>query len=213
MFSNLLDFFFPRRSLLGIEGEWLTEEERRMLVVHPYGEWTDNLRARGVVSLDHLVAACTYKKQGLIQKAIHTFKYKRIKTLYSDFAKMIAQSANGVGRPSDLTVCPVPLHWTRKFTRGFNQAELLARAVAARTRSPYQELLKRTRPTGHQAWRTREQRLHALCNAFEVIGTDIPKRVVLIDDLATTGATLDECARVLKEAGVEWVEAWVVAQG
>jgi len=213
MFHIVLDFFFPRKSLLGTEGKWLTEEERRSLQIHPYVEWTEDLRARGLHSLDHLVAACPYKKHGVLQKAIHTFKYKRIRALSTDLAFMIAQSAEQVGRPSSGTLCPVPLHWTRKFSRGFNQAEYLARDVSLQIKAHYQILLRRTRSTGHQAWRTRERRLLALNDAFAVVASEVPSHVVLIDDLATTGATLDECARVLKNAGAVWVEAWVVAQG
>lgn len=213
MLQLILDFFFPRKSLKGIEGEWLTEEERRALRIHPYVEWTEDLRARGIHSLDHLVAACTYKKQGILQKAIHTFKYKRIRALSVDLAFMIVQSAEQVGRPFTATLCPVPLHWSRKFSRGFNQAELLAEEVSQSMHAPYAQLLKRSRATGHQAWRSRHNRLLALHDAFAVITTDVPTHVVLIDDLATTGATLDECARVLKCAGALWVEAWVVAQG
>lgn len=213
MLNNLLDFFFPRRSLLGTEGEWLTEEERRSLRIQPHVEWSSDLRNRGIQHLDHLVAACTYQKSAVIQKAIHTFKYKRIRALNEDLSQMIIKSAELVGRSRACTVCPVPLHWTRRFSRGFNQAELLARTVARETRAPYYELLRRTRPTGHQAWRTRAKRLQAMRNAFAITTKEVPSCVVLIDDIATTGTTLDECARVLKQAGVQRVEAWVVAQG
>ena len=214
MIHHLLDFVFPRTSLSGVEGEWLTEEERRQLKVHPYVEWTEDLRARGLHSLDHLVAACHYQKDAHIQKAVHTFKYKRIPVLALDLARMIAEAADSVGRPTSIPLCAVPLHWTRQFARGFNQAELLAAEISRVKKIPMAyHLLKRTRPTGHQAHRQRSARLSSLHGAFSVGEGIVSERVVLIDDLSTTGATLDECARVLKDAGAKWVEGWVVAQG
>lgn len=214
MVQFILDFFFPRRSLFGTEGKWLTEQERRALQVRPYVEWTEDLRARNIHHLDHLVAACPYKKSSVLQKAIHTFKYKRIRMLSLDLAHMISESATHVGRPLDGVICPVPLHWTRVFSRGFNQSEELAKHVSQQLHLPSGNFIKRKRPTGHQAWRSRSERLRALAHAFQVVRSEkVPRRIILIDDLCTTGTTLDECARVLKEAGAQWVEAWVVAQG
>lgn len=213
MFTTLLDYLFPRRSLLGKEGVEVTEEEEHMLTVHPYTEWQEDLRARGLSSLDHLVAACPYREYTLLRQAIHALKYRRVRALIPSFARMIALSTYEVGRSRDGILCPVPLHWARRFARGFNQAELLARSVSALTGIPVLPLLSRTRATGHQAWRSKAERLHALDSSFVARGEFFPKRVILIDDLCTTGATLDECARTLKRNGVEWVEAWVIAQG
>ena len=78
----------------------------------------------------------------------------------------------------------------------------------------YSNLLKRVRDTGHQAWRSREERLCSMLNAFTVRrGVTVPSHVILIDDIATTGATLDACAKALKSSGVQTVDAWVVARG
>ena len=77
-----------------------------------------------------------------------------------------------------------------------------------------ENLLKRVRATGHQAWRGRAERLISVKGAFGLSkGKSVPDRVILIDDLATTGATLDACAKALKDAGANYVEAWVVAHG
>ncbi|MBT7928906.1 ComF family protein, partial [Candidatus Peregrinibacteria bacterium] len=73
----------------------------------------------------------------------------------------------------------------------------------------------RTRPTGHQARRTRSERLVALNGAFKCVAerSDSNKTVILVDDLSTTGATLNACAKTLKEAGFNNVIGWVVAHG
>ena len=112
-------------------------------------------------------------------------------------------------------LCPVPLHWLRKFSRGFNQSELLALEVGAARGWEVKNLLKRTRWTGSQVGRRRRERLVGVKDAF-VLGDGveaIPHRVILVDDLSTTGATLEECAKALKRAGVERVEGLVIALG
>ena len=77
------------------------------------------------------------------------------------------------------------------------------------------ELLRRVRPTGHQARRTRAERFVGVRDAFAVRGRSatLPPRVILVDDLSTTGATMDMCAKTLKNSGVERVEGLVVAMG
>jgi len=212
MWQALLDLLFPRRSLLGEEGEWITPFERQRLVFFPVREETALLRKRGITHLDRLVAASTYAHTPLLRRAIHTFKYGRIRDLDGELGQLIAESAP----PTEIlqpVLCPVPLHWMRRFARGFNQAERLARVVARKRGLPLRHLLQRIRPTGSQTRRSREERLTALTDAFRCTDHAVPKFVVLIDDLSTTGATLEACAKALKDAGVERVEGWVVAHG
>jgi ComF family protein len=218
MFDFLLDLFFPRRSLTGSEGVWVTPEELESFQLFPLMLPRDILRQRGIGDLDRVVAAGKYDASPLFQKAIRTFKYGRVDELGSLLAGLILRSlpgllpdlrANGLDAP---IVCPVPLHWTRRFSRGFNQSALLAHVIGRKQRWQVLPLLRRMRPTGHQAWRTRDERLHALQNAFRYVGKQpVPKRVILVDDLFTTGSTLQACAAVLKAAGVERVEAIVIA--
>jgi len=206
MFAVLLDLLFPRRSLTGSEGVWVTEAELRQLVSTPVIEERETLQHRGLRSLDRLVAASTYRRCPLLKKAIHTFKYRRIPVLASALAGLLPDNL-----PGDVVLCPVPLHWTRRFSRGFNQSALLATELSQRRGLPVRDLLKRVRATGSQAKRHRAERLTALGSAFRCVVSDPPESVVLVDDLSTTGATLDECAKVLKAAGVRRVEAWVIA--
>ncbi|MDD5041340.1 MAG: hypothetical protein PHX87_03655 [Candidatus Peribacteraceae bacterium] len=251
MWQLFLDLFFPRRSLLGQDGEWITEAERRLLVPHPVIEETADLRRRGIRFLDRLVAASTYADSPLLKKAIHTFKYGHIRGLDQELGRLIVQALTEIdhsfqitknnhgetlggsdgtqrwsrtfeGRvgswegnrrlPSrEIVLCPVPLHWVRRFQRGFNQSERLARIVAAERELSVLPLLRRIRWTGSQMKRTRPERLTGVTGAFRCITNHPPSHVVLIDDLSTTGATLDECASALKRAGVLRVEGWVVA--
>lgn len=209
MWQHFLDLFFPRRSLTGTEGEWITEEERRKLFPHPVVEETADLRRRGIRFLDRLVAASTYANSPLLKKAIHTFKYGRIPALDQELGHLIARAAAVTeGTP---VLCPVPLHWLRRFQRGFNQSELLARVVSREWGLAVLPLLKRRRWTGSQMKRNRADRLTAMDGAFRCTRDHPPPYVVLIDDLSTTGTTLDRCAQTLKASGVQRVDAWVVA--
>lgn len=220
MFERLLDLLFPRTSLTGKEGQWITDAERKNIRLIPVLQHKDLLKKRGLRSLDAIIAAGSYDSSPLLRKAILTFKYKRIRSLSTDLGTWMTKALHGLHLPPESfkfappILCPVPLHWTRRATRGFNQAELLADCIAKETGWIHTSLLKRTRNTGHQAWRQKNERLTALQGAFTYTGTNnAPKYVMLIDDLSTTGATLDECARILKAAGVQYVTALVTAQG
>ncbi len=213
MLSLLLDFLFPRYSIDGEEGDWITSEERRNLMARPKVLSTEELRSTDVQFLDRLTSASSYDEEPLLKRAIQLFKYKRIADLDADLALLLFQASDFLEDPDDIVLCPVPLHWTRKFERGFNQSERLMELLAWEKGFSCAHLLKRHRATGHQAHRKRGDRFTALDDAFSFVEKDIPARVVLIDDISTTGATLDVCAKVLKEAGVRRVEGLVVARG
>ncbi|MDD5469870.1 MAG: hypothetical protein PHO92_03705 [Candidatus Peribacteraceae bacterium] len=213
MAFSLLDLVFPKRSLTGAgEGMFFTEEDMRVLGSDPVCEECGALRRRGLHSIDCIRAAMPYHASSLVKKAVHTLKYRRIPGVAEHLGGLLAEGCSSSLPPSSV-LCPVPLHWIRRFWRGFNQAELLATVAGERTGLPVQRLLRRARPTGSQARRNRCERLTALAGAFRVCAAPLPRCVVLIDDLATTGATLDACAVALKEAGVQRVEGWVIAHG
>ncbi len=212
MFEILLDFFFPRRSLRGEEGGFITADEIALLRSHPVVLDGKELQGADVRFLDRVVAAADYRSVPLLRKAIHTFKYKRIPQLSRELGDLLVAAADQLDL-REAVLCPVPLHWSRRFVRGFNQAELLARRVAEKRGVEVRHILRRTRPTGHQAWRHREERFAAMHRAFRCVDPHPPRHVILVDDVFTTGATIDRCARALTVAGVERVEALVLARG
>ncbi|MDA0376432.1 MAG: ComF family protein [bacterium] len=202
MFQKLLDLFYPKHSL-----EW------KDIPFRPYKELQHSLKERGLGSLDRIFSACNYHDSIVLQRAIFTLKYRRVPGLASRLADFIVLACREEVIP-DIVLVPVPLHWQRHFDRGFNQAALLARRTASELDLSYANLLRRTRDTGHQAWRSRDERLASMHNAFALCrGVAVPHHIVLIDDIATTGATLDACAQVIKAAGALRVDAWVVARG
>ena len=202
MHELFLDFFFPRQGI--------TECDLDQLKPQALTEESSSLRARGIQSLDRLTAAFDYNNSEQVQSAITALKYGRqtqhVDALANHLASVVVPTVH------DAILCAVPLHWMRHFSRGFNQSKLLAYSLSSLCNFPVQHLLKRTRSTGFQAHRTREQRLKALTDSFATVSQKIPSHIILIDDLCTTGATLDACAITLKNAGAKLVEAWVVAR-
>lgn len=165
--------------------------------------------------MDGLVAGMKYR--GLMQKIIGKFKYRYVSTL-SDMVVEILFSLGGVERlpGRDWVVVSVPLHTRREKWRGFNQAELLAEKIAGEWGHAYvPRALVRSRYTRSQMRLSRKQRLENLVGAFGK-GSSFPmlvgKSVLLVDDVWTTGATMRECAKVLKRGGVKEVWGVVVAR-
>lgn len=140
--------------------------------------------------------------------SIYRFKYGGRRE-YAGFygeqaAEHLGDFIRGV-RPDGLI--PIPLHPRREAGRGYNQAALLAKEIGARTGIPvYTKILLRTRNTAPLKKLNPKERQNNLKKAFHISGNDVKlKTIILVDDIFTTGSTVDEAARTLKEAGVEKV--------
>lgn len=143
------------------------------------------------------------------REIVSLFKYRGRERLAHPLGRMMFDSIVGHDPPPDL-ITYVPLHPSRLKERGFNQAELLARVISSRLNRPLVPLLKRIRPTGPQSLKSRRERLVSLRGAFALadrasVGKIAGTRVLIVDDVYTTGSTLEECARILKEGGVKRV--------
>ena len=123
----------------------------------------------------------------------------------------MAERLGGLPRPD--AVVPVPLHRARLRRRGYDQALELARPLASALQLPiHTGLLQRSKATTAQSRLDADARQRNLRGAFAVSGCTAPEHVVLVDDVMTTGATLEAAARVLRQAGVQRVDAWVCAR-
>jgi ComF family protein len=111
-------------------------------------------------------------------------------------------------------VVPVPLHWRRRWARGYNQSEILARALAKRLGLPCRpSCLRRVRHTPMQTAQSAAARLENVRGAFRARGTELAgKTVLLVDDVMTTGSTASEAARALRQAGATRVVVAVLAR-
>jgi ComF family protein len=161
---------------------------------------------------------------GLIRNALHELKYAGEKRLAGPLGGAIARRWRRAGAGGDLLV-PVPVHAERARTRGYDQAELIARAAALELGLPCAPILERARATIAQFDLDRSARATNVDGAFRLrprvapaATTDHPRRslagrwIILIDDVVTTGATLAACAKPLIEAGAIGVSAATVAR-
>jgi len=169
-------------------------------------------RCRPHSNLSGLVVACHFK-EGPIRAAIHKLKYGRTEELARILAgAVIAVVPKRVTAKPNWVVVPVPMSPLRERVRGYNQAEVLARHIADSLELTTVAGLVKVALTSPQAELKRAQRLINVRGSIGASGSLSGKRVILVDDVATTGATLEECARVLRAAGATRVYAAVVAR-
>jgi competence protein ComFC len=153
----------------------------------------------------------------VVREAVHRYKYQRALWFEPFLAGLFLRKARPVLQETrwDIIV-PVPLHSLKQREREFNQAGRLAGHLSAATGIPLNaKLLQRVRPTATQTLLTRQQRAANMRGAFAVrpgAGLD-GERVVLVDDVFTTGATTSACAEVLLAAGAGEVCVWTIARG
>ena len=158
-----------------------------------------------IPSIRSLYAPFVYEEP--IRRLIHDFKYNNKRYLAHFFAREMIPYL-----PACDWLCPVPLHKLRKKQRGYSQTNLLGEALMITGQAAYSlPILERIRDTPSQTKLNREQRKTNVQNAFYITKNVRAKTICLIDDVATTGTTLDECAKTLLAAGAKQVDACVIA--
>ena len=171
--------------------------------------------------LDRLFIATSYDNP-LVEKIIKTMKYRFVRPLASNMAELMAKYLErrfslglNIGRDSTIVV-PVPLHRRRLNWRGFNQAEIIGNGIGSRLGLNFQNVLGRKRNHIPQAQISdRRARIANAAGIFKCARPELArdKTILLVDDVATTGSTLDDCARALKSAGAKEVIGFVFAKG
>jgi ComF family protein len=137
------------------------------------------------------------------QKLIHHFKYQRTLTLAKYFAEVIAPLIN----KNDLDIISsIPLNPIKEKERGYNQSALIANEIGSLLKILVNNtLIKRVRNTPSQTKLNREQRINNMMNAFDCDADLSDQRIILVDDIITTGSTINECARILKRQNAKTV--------
>jgi ComF family protein len=161
-------------------------------------------------NFDFAISFAAY--EGALRRLVHLLKYEQLRPAAEVIGNLLSmavlarQFADG-----RVLVAPVPLHGSKKRQRGFNQSELIARSALRHLHSSGFELqsriLRRVRPTVSQTGLTRHQRRENVRGAFVVAAPELVKgrAVMIVDDVYTTGTTLNECARILRNAGARQV--------
>ena len=153
--------------------------------------------------------------EGSLREAVHRWKYEGKTRLTPFFGEWMAVGLNHYWKSDSFDLLlPVPLHTQRLRERGFNQALLLVKELSRRIGIPYEKtILQKKRPTIPQVNLSGVEREKGVRGAFHVIGKkELEGRsVLLVDDVYTTGATVNECSRVLRRGGAERVDVFTLA--
>lgn len=218
MRAYLLDLVFPRRavcmgcgSMLGCDRDDLCETCREELAKNWVGVRMPDAKLR----LDG--AAFAHNYHGAAGSLVRRLKYSGVRVLVDPMATDLARAVENLRIGQDVLLTAVPMHPKRRKKRGMNHAELLGRALGDRLALNYAELLERTRNAPQQARLTHEQRRENLKGGFavrpECRDLVCGARILLVDDVFTTGATAAACAAALKEAGAQKVYFAAYAYG
>lgn len=232
------DLLFPTACVsCGREGQWCCapcRETFRVLVVQRCPVCNKQTSCGGVCfvckgssELDGITALYDYTENSALARFIKTFKYQFSHDLATELPQILKQVGPEIWKSvraesGNVVPIPVPLHIRRERERGFNQAELLAKALVQIWQEQDQSMaismqssaLVRSRFTSPQAHLKGEDRRTNLSGAFVWQGKQsAPERVLLIDDVFTTGSTMQECARELKKHGAKWVWGIALARG
>ncbi len=212
-FEELFNLFYPRLCLL-CEGALVKEEEMlcthcQAALPHTYlHEQRSEIlfkKLRSSLPVQHVLAYLLYQKAGSTQKLLQLIKYKN----YPELAYLLGRhfgyrlNASGMGSHFDCII-PVPLHRAKERQRGYNQSERFAAGLGEGLQLPVEtEAIVRVKASTTQ---TRKSRLDRWINVANIFTVACPekikdKRILLVDDVVTTGATLEACAQVLLKAG------------
>ncbi|GAB4508861.1 MAG: ComF family protein [Anaerolineae bacterium] len=206
LWNDLLDLVFPPRCVgcERVDTLWCPRCEAD-LVAYPF-----ELTTRQIGRLAVVAATGTY--QDKLQDAIQALKYYNVRSLKDPLTQRLMRAVMLLDWQPELII-PVPLHPNRQKTRGFNQAHLLAAALADHTGQDYRpEAIQRTRDTRPQVGLKARERLENVKDAFHAEQNAVEGRsILLIDDVCTTGATLAACAQAVRLAGAKNVYCLTVA--
>mgnify|MGYP001382756019 CR=1 FL=1 len=202
----LFDILFPKYCLsCNQEGEYFCLECKKK----PFKQWDGRLAVSGEKYFDALYCLGDYEDE-VLGTLIKTCKYRFVKELTIDLAKLLIKEISD--KEYKGVIVPVPLSKRRERWRGFNQSEEIGRIVARELNLEYRDCLIRIKHKKAQAKLSEKERQENMNGCFEARG-EIPERVILIDDVITTGTTVNECSRVLKEKGTKYIIVLTMAKG
>ncbi len=222
----ILDTIFPKYCVgCGLEGIWLCQKCKSKIIhikspTCPYCKRLTKIgqvcpRCRKKSNLNGVIIAAYYE-DGPLKEAIHTFKYDGVFDLKKDLGEILVESLKKRNIKTNFVVISVPLHKYRLAQRGYNQAELLASLLAKSFNYKIiKNKLKRNKNKAPQITLSKKDRIENVKGIFGWIGDNKEiknKKIILVDDVFTTGSTLEECARVLRSNGAREVWGLVLAK-
>ncbi len=212
MIKDFLDLLFPRCCILTnmplAKGENLVSTHcMRQLPKYDLSELNESLHKRfyGLVTIKHAFAYYKFSKNSKVQKLLHFLKYKNCPELGEIAAKWFALdlSAEGFGEDFDIII-PVPLHRMKQRKRGYNQCDDIAKGLSTVFQIPWSDqVLEKKQNTQTQTKKSRLERYENASSVYGIRHMELikGKRILLIDDVITTGATIGACAHLLLKSG------------
>lgn len=203
---NILDLLFPKYCLgCDTEGQYLCLSCK----TKPFKLWSGSLELLGEKYFDELYCLGDYEDE-LLGQLIKTCKYRFVKELNNDLGILLVNAMSD--KKCSGVVVAVPLSKRRERWRGFNQSEEIAKIFAREFKFEYRNCLIRIKYKKAQAKLSELERQQNMAGCFEVRG-EIPDNIILIDDVVTTGTTINECARILKQGGAKKITVCALAKG
>lgn len=222
IFNFFLDVFFPKLCVsCKCKDTFLCEDCFSLMEINPYRYCFCSAPQRLVGKyetcsscpaghLNRIYSATNYDNE-IAKKVVSELKYRfQLKDLSLVIARLILMHLKEIDFDfkEEMIIVPVPIHKSRERWRGFNQSTLIAEEIARATHLPYYcnnlVKIKKTKP---QVGLARRERMENVVGAFSIMDSSVftGKIVLLIDDVYTTGSTMEECAKVLKDAGAKYV--------
>lgn len=218
-FRDFLGLFFPA-CCAGCRGPLLTGEDTLctdcLIGLNIIGE-SERLRNRliHVPRLENAYALTDFRRGGAIRNLLHELKYNHQPEIGRRLGRHLGGAVGNLGTGSYDLIIPVPLHKARRRIRGYNQSERIAVGLAETTGIPLNtDLLIRPRRTKTQTRKSREARWMNVCDAFHVTEPWVlhHQKVLLVDDVITTGSTAEACARELLKSGCAGISIACIAE-
>lgn len=199
---DFLEFLFPKKCLgCKKSGKYFCEECLK------------TVRKNDQASL---YGTSLFQYQGIIKTAIKALKYQFLTDIKEELTELMDRGLNDEQLQEFLELKPgvqaMPLWWKRENWRGFNQAEILAKIVAKKFNLKRIDCLKKVKETKPQADLSRKERLLNVKNIFKIKPGKLPEAILIVDDVWTTGATMNEAIKTLKKTGVRQVWGLTLAR-
>lgn len=224
IYTKILDFIFPPKCVVcHKDGKWICDECWNSIdfistpVCCKCGVASQNFDVCQNCRKDSYISrfvVCGYWRDPL-KSLICSLKYRKLHVLTNKLGGLLVETYVKFGKTDNVVMVPVPLHRNRLWSRGFNQAHILADVVSRKLGIPVVSVLMRTKNTVPQFNLSRELRKENVEGSFKVkanLNQVRDKILVLVDDVTTTGSTIEECAKVLKQNGAKEIWALVLAK-
>lgn len=201
--KNIIDILFPKICVgCGEEGNYICEKCSLFL--------SEATSIFGKGNLREVVSVWEY--EGLIKKIIFKIKYEGMFDAINELVEKAFERREPY-IPEDMVITFVPMFLKKEKRRGFDQAELIVRKVGEITGREVLPLLEKIKDTPSQTELDREERMKNVRNSFQMKkGASCPRDILIVDDVWTSGATMEECARVLRKSGARNIRGFVLAR-